>query len=415
VVAVTRADWEPVALRDVAALDIERVAVEPDREYRLAGVLIAGLGVFWRGTIRGRDTTYATLHRLRAGQLVMRKLTAWEGPITTVPAEFDGGYVSSEFPTFSIDESRLLPDYMRLICQRPDFHAEMRARSTGTAERRNRLRPSDLLSIVVALPPLEEQHSIAKEVAAADAAVTACQAERDAGFAMLKAAVETLIVPLGTWDELPEEWQLHELGDVADLRSGITKGRRTTEPLEPAPFLRAANVQDGYLDLTEIKTIEVTENEKQRFRLKRGDVLMIEGGNAEHLGRGWIWSGEVEGCLHQNHVFRARPNVMVVEPRFLAYVIAASPARAYCLDRAKRTTNLASINSTQIRSLPIPVPPRDEQREVVAKLDTIRSAAVAAHHAYERLRQLRSTLVEVLLSGDGRVREVTRELASAEP
>ena len=106
------AEWEAVPLGDVATLDIDRVALQPDEEYRLAGVLIAGQGLFWRATIRGRETNYPALHRLHAGHLVMRKLTAWEGPITTVPPEFDGGHVSSEFPTFTLDKTRLL-DYLR--------------------------------------------------------------------------------------------------------------------------------------------------------------------------------------------------------------------------------------------------------------------------------------------------------------
>lgn len=124
-------EWESVQLGEVARLDIDKVIVEPEHDYALVGVQLAGQGLFWREKIRGRDTHYTTLHQLRAGQLVMRKLTAWEGPITTIAREFEGGYVSSEFPTFTLDRSRLLPDYMRLICQRSEFHAEMRMRSTG--------------------------------------------------------------------------------------------------------------------------------------------------------------------------------------------------------------------------------------------------------------------------------------------
>jgi len=132
---------------------------------------------------------------------------------------------------------------------------------------------------------------------------------------------------------------------------------------------------------------------------------MVEGGNAEHLGRGWIWSGEVEACLHQNHVFRARGQTGIIKPRLLAYAIGASPARAYCLDKAKKTTNLASINKTQISALPVPVPPLREQKEIVHELDAIRAAAVNAHRVHERLRDLRTSLVDSLLSGEQRVRE----------
>src|SRR5690242_11774563 len=140
---MSREESEGVALRELLNLDICRVPVDPDAEYEVAGVLIAGGGLFRRGSTRGSDTSYSVLHRLRKGHLVYRKLTAWEGPITVVPAAFDGSYVSNEFPTFALDTTRIAPEFLQLLCRRPAFHAEMKRRSTGTAERRNRLKPED--------------------------------------------------------------------------------------------------------------------------------------------------------------------------------------------------------------------------------------------------------------------------------
>jgi type I restriction enzyme S subunit len=151
---------EAALFEDFAKLDVEQVSVEPDAEYRVAGVAIAGGGVFWRPMMRGAETSYPKLHRLRSGALVYRKLTAWEGPIAVVPKEFDGAVVSPEFPTFALDEQRISRGFVEFLCQLPSLHAEMRARSTGTAERRNRLKPADLLQIPVDLPSLEQQHHI---------------------------------------------------------------------------------------------------------------------------------------------------------------------------------------------------------------------------------------------------------------
>jgi type I restriction enzyme S subunit len=166
-------DSRRVKLGDVAELDLHQVSVAADQEYSVAGVLIAGGGLFWRPTIKGSETNYPRLNQLRADQLVYRKLTAWEGPITVVPTEFEGACVSPEFPTFTLDQSQLLPDFMRFLCERPSFHAEMRARATGTPERRNRLKPADLLEIELELPPLSEQ----QKIAAASRASVAAEAE----------------------------------------------------------------------------------------------------------------------------------------------------------------------------------------------------------------------------------------------
>ena len=73
------------------------------------------------------------------------------------------------------------------------------------------------------------------------------------------------------------------------------------------PYLRVANVQDGYLDLGKIEEIEVAPDEVAHFSLRPGDILMNEGGDNDKLGRGCVWEGAIEPCLHQNHVFAVRP------------------------------------------------------------------------------------------------------------
>lgn len=186
-------EWRVVRLADVCALEIEHVDVQADEEYRVAGVLIGGRGLFSRENIRGSDTNYVRLHRLRSNQLVYRKLTAWEGPITVVPLEFDGACVSPEFPTFTFDEAQLLPGFMRFVCGRTEFHLQMRARSTGTAERRNRLKPTDLLDIEIDLPPIHEQQKIANVFATAVAADREADVARTFATALLK----RLLVKLG--------------------------------------------------------------------------------------------------------------------------------------------------------------------------------------------------------------------------
>jgi type I restriction enzyme, S subunit len=100
---------------------------------------------------------------------------------------------------------------------------------------------------------------------------------------------------------------------LADIGSGLTKGRKLNgAPIVPTPYLRVANVQADRLDLSEIKLIEATEDDRQRCRLEIGDLLMSEGGDMDKLGRCAMWRGEVDLCLHQNHVFRVRMKKAVI-------------------------------------------------------------------------------------------------------
>jgi type I restriction enzyme, S subunit len=290
----------------------------------------------------------------------------------------------------------------------------MAERITGVGARRERLKVSDFLGFELDLPPLDEQRAMVSAVTTMDAAITTGTAERAAAFGLLDAARDALIVPTGTWNELPEQWVMRSLGDVADVRTGIAKGRITQKETRPHPFLRAANVQNGFLDLTEIKDIDVTADEAVRFALRSGDVLMVEGsGSPDRLGRGWVWDGEVERCIHQNHVFRARPDMSLVLSRFLAHLLAATPVRAYFRAAAKTTSGLSTINSTQTRALPIPCPPVEQQQRIADMLDAVRATAVAVHREQKQLLSLRTAFVESMLSGAWPQSRAVLQLVSA--
>ena len=105
------------ALGDVLHPDIADETVQPDRDYPIAGVYGFGRGLFQRGPIRSDETSYPKLNRLTAGRLVMSRLKAFEGAIAVIPPEFDGWYLSPEFPTFAIDPRKADTQYIaNLVC-----------------------------------------------------------------------------------------------------------------------------------------------------------------------------------------------------------------------------------------------------------------------------------------------------------
>ena len=129
-----------------------------------------------------------------------------------------------------------------------------------------------------------------------------------------------------------------------------------------------ANVQDGRLDLREIKMISIAQNDVDRFMLRDGDVLFTEGGDYDKLGRGTVWHGEIPSCMHQNHIFSVRPNPLRLLPEYLAYLAASHYGKRYFQSASKQSTNLASINSTQLKNFPVLLPPLNEQQLSVAIL-----------------------------------------------
>ena len=195
-------------------------------------------------------------------------------------------------------------------------------------------------------------------------------------------------------------WQVRRLGDVAEVASGLTLGRVLSGPnLLTLPYLRVFNVQDGYLDLSDVKTVAIRPNELSRYCLQKGDVLMNEGGDFDKLGRGAVWEGQIKLCLHQNHVFRVRTNRKVLLPDFLALISASAYGKAFFVLHSKQSTNLASINSTQLKSFPIPCPDVEEQKrllEVAREQDIV---LASTQNSLRKMRSLKAGLMQDLLTG----------------
>ena len=170
----------------------------------------------------------------------------------------------------------------------------------------------------------------------------------------------------------PEEWKWRRLEELLAVSGGVTLGRKLADRnVVSRPYLRVANVQRGKLLLDHMKSLEVPVVELARYRLQSGDLLITEGGDWDKVGRTAIWRGEIAECLHQNHVFRARPLSAEWCSRWTEMYLNAAPARTYFAASSKQTTNLASINMTQLKSCPFPVPPLPEQHRIVAKVDEL--------------------------------------------
>lgn len=169
--------------------------------------------------------------------------------------------------------------------------------------------------------------------------------------------------------ELPKEWVWVTLDMLGEIASGVAKGTKVNAdvPLHEVPYLRVANVQRGFLDLSEVKTIFATDRQISELTLQVGDVLFNEGGDRDKLGRGWVWNDEVPSCIHQNHVFRLRPYLAEILPELVSHH-GNTFGKAWFQRAGKQTTNLASINMTMLRHFPVPLSSAAEQKELLAQL-----------------------------------------------
>ena len=229
------------------------------------------------------------------------------------------------------------------------------------------LRITDLGNVLLPLPPLLVQGQVVEILQKADYIRRKRQDALRLADTILSSA---FIAMFGDPRKNPREFKVTPLGELADVRSGATKGRKlgSKETVE-VPYLRVANVQDGYLDLSEVRTIEVLPQDIEKYHLEDGDILMIEGcGNPNYLGRGCIWQNQIPGCIHQNHIFRVRTNRARLLPEFLASLLRTKYANGYFLACAKNSSGLSNINSTQVRAFPVPEPPLVLQQKFVSAI-----------------------------------------------
>jgi type I restriction enzyme, S subunit len=289
---------------------------------------------------------------------------------------------------------------------------------------RQSMKFADLKRLPVVVPPDDEMEAISTYLDRAVTRIEALIAKKTHFIELLLEKRQALVthtvtkgldakVPMTDsgieWlGKVPAHWTVPKLRHIAVVQTGIAKGKdvRGTESIS-VPYLRVANVQDGYLDLSEVSEIEIPRADLSRYLLRPGDVLMNEGGDNDKLGRGHIWRGEIECCIHQNHVFAVRP--FGVTSEWLNTYSGSIPAQQFFTFRAKQTTNLASISSNSLMDLPVPRPPLPEQQAIVAYLDRanarIDTLVTKTKRSIELLREHRTALITAAVTGKINLRE----------
>lgn len=337
--------------------------------------------------------------RFQVGDILFAKITpsTENGKVALVERlNTSIGFGSTEFFVFR-PGNELLSTFLWFWLRSSSIRNAAVSAMTGSS---GRLRvPSSFWdTLQIPLPPLPVQRAIVTILSKADAIRRKRVQARQLVDAILPALYEDIF---GDPGQNRRGFPIAHLGTLGEIVSGVTKGQKIRGGhIVEVPYLRVANVQDGFLDLSEVKTIHVSATDVQRYKLEVGDLLLTEGGDPDKLGRGYVWNGEVKNCIHQNHVFRVRANRDKVLPMYLAGLVRTAYAKQYFLKAAKRTSNLASINMTQLKAFPVPVPPLDLQNLYAEHADRLLSATMHVQKSIDHAEKLFSTLLARAFSGE---------------
>lgn len=243
------------------------------------------------------------------------------------------------------------------------------------------LYPKDMADLELVLPALAEQHRIGGLLSRAEGIVRLRREARQKAAALIPAMFVDMFGEPAT---NPKGWEIYPLSDVADVISGVAKGRQLAEQESiELPYMRVANVKDGHLDMAEVKTIHIKKTEVEKLRILPGDLLMTEGGDPDKLGRAALWRGEIDLCVHQNHIFKVRGLKGRLVPEYLRSLAGSAYGKAYFLSVAKKTTGIASINKAQLSAFPVLLPPLAEQEKFKRQVEAV-EAIVALQVAAAR-------------------------------
>jgi type I restriction enzyme S subunit len=231
------------------------------------------------------------------------------------------------------------------------------------------------LGLPIPVPPLVEQRRIAEVLDRAEA----LRAKRRAALAQLDTLTQALFLDLfGDPATNPKGWEVGNLGDLAVVQGGLqVSASRKNNPIE-VPYLRVANVYRNGLDLREVKTLRATPAEIARTTLVKDDLLIVEGhGNPAEIGRCALWDGSTDGCVHQNHLIRARLDRRRLQPLYACEYLNSAAGRQHLLRSGKTTSGLNTISVSDVRDTPIAVPALVVQQEFsrqVAVVEKVRNA-----------------------------------------
>lgn len=322
----------------------------------------------------------STKLRFEPGDIIFGKRRAYQRKLAV--ADFRG-ICSAHAMVLRANHTTALPSFLAHFCRSDTFFDRALSISVGGLSPTINWR--DLARQVFILPPLGEQARIAAvldELMATENSYADSLGHCEVLAQSMSDSVVDLIVG-------------HKhvaIGELSHIVYGLTLNAKRAGLDRQEPYLRVANVQRGTIDLHDLKSTGVTDEEAARYALEPGDVVVVEGHAViDEIGRAAVWTGEKQPMLHQNHLIRIRCGGELL-PGLAEVQLNSTRGRAYFRSHAKSTSGLNTINSTVVRGFPVFVPPVTVQERFVERLRVAVEASAIIRGHLNQVVALRESL-----------------------
>lgn len=259
--------------------------------------------------------------------------------------------------------------------------------SAGRAVMGNTLNSTSLRAIPVSYPPLADQQRIADLIGAMDDHATICRHLDLTATTAYHALLDRL------YQEASADGPLAPLGDVAATRLGkMLDAKRLSGDVYP--YLANVNVQWDEVRTDDLRSVPLTDRERDELTLVAGDVLVCEGGEA---GRTAVLSHDMPGVYFQKAVHRVRCGPLL-RPRYLMHFMRYA-TRNGVLDEFLSAVTIQHLTGEKLRRVPVPIPPVTIQDDMSAMLDVVSALGRRAADCEAATGSARGAILAELLSG----------------
>jgi type I restriction enzyme S subunit len=360
--------WPLVKLAEVLTQFTDYIEAPEPREYKKLSVKLYGKGVVLDSPADGMALKMKRHQLAKAGQVILSEIWGKKGAIGFVPSEGEGALCTSHFFLFDVRADKLDRRWLRALFDANYLQMQLDAEAKGTTGYAA-VRPKTLLACEIPLPPLSEQRRIVARIEELAAQINEARTLRQQAAEEAEALIGAKASEL-----FGKCLERRAIDALAEVRGGIQKGPHRAPGANPVRYLTVAHVHRNRILTDSPRYFEVSPDELQRWRLVRGDVLIIEGnGSADQIGRTALFRGEIENCVHQNHVIRIRPNQQRVSSEFLNTFLNSPAGQGAVQDKSRTTSGLRSLSVGRIKAIEVPVPLLTEQRRIVAELDALQA------------------------------------------
>lgn len=223
---------------------------------------------------------------------------------------------------------------------------------TGTT--RGKLTKTALNSIPIPLPPLPIQRKIADALDKAQALID----KRKKQIELLDEYIKSVFLDMfGNPVTNPMGWDKFAFSEFSDSRLGKMYDVKKVTGKYLENYLGNSNVRWFGFELDDLNQMDFDDNEKQKYSLKNGDLLICEGGE---IGRCAIWRDELVNCYFQKAIHRVRVNLELIIPDYLQYVMLFYSINGGFKDYSSMAT-IAHLTGAKLKKMTVPIPPKELQ------------------------------------------------------